>query len=59
MDARAVPVRQYLEATVVPTLMQARSPVLLTCQPGTLLIVRQSNTQLTHYAAAAGTRAPG
>lgn len=48
MDARAVPVRQYLEATVVPTLMQARSPVLLTCQPGTLLILRQSNTQLTH-----------
>jgi hypothetical protein len=26
VDTRAVPVRQYLESTVVPTLMQARGP---------------------------------
>ena len=32
MDTRAIPVRQYLEATVVPLMMQVRLPLHSSCK---------------------------
>ena len=33
VDTRAIPVRQYLEATVVPLMMQVRVPLHSSCNP--------------------------